>query len=105
VSGTPHGFPGKLFVHTTQLEEDPSRLDDSYPKLRVSLAGTHPSLSGLLSHWLVGENRDPQLPASPHCSVDRYTGCFNLTGSDPRGFESLNPELAKRNGSPTFGNA
>src|SRR4051812_39937308 len=52
---------GSLPRDATDLEHDPTRLDDGHPILWVALARPHTCLSRLLRHRLVRKNPDPDL--------------------------------------------
>src|ERR1700742_764036 len=64
VPGEAERFARQLLGHTGQLEHHLAGLDHGDPTLGVALAGTHPGLGGLLGVRLVGEDVDPDLPAT-----------------------------------------
>src|SRR5687767_5854090 len=62
--GQLEGTLGNFLGHAFQLEHDAAGLDHCNPQFRIAFAFAHAGLGGLLGHWLVRENPDPDLAAA-----------------------------------------
>src|SRR5687768_5003646 len=62
VTCEPQRLEGCLVRNTTNLEDDPTRLDHGDPKLGCAFARAHSGLCRLLRHRLIGEYADPDFP-------------------------------------------
>src|SRR5262249_51400537 len=103
LDGPLHGGPSEGLGDPAELEEDPSRLDDSHPELGVALTGARPGLGGLGRRRLVREAPDPALPASTDVAGHGDTGGLDLAGRDPTRLESLDPVVAECDRGPALG--
>jgi hypothetical protein len=103
LDGSFHGGTRKGLRDASQLEHDPSRLYHRDPELGVALARTHAGLGRLGRDGLIGEHADPHFAAAANVAGHRDTSCLNLAGTNPAGFESLDPVISKANLSTTFG--
>src|SRR3990172_8026973 len=81
---------------STDLEEDPARLDERDPLLRVALALAHPRLRGLLRDRLVGEDADPQLSCALEVTADGDAPRFDLARGQPTTLDRLQAPVAVR---------
>ena len=66
------------------------------PVLGVALARAHAGLGRLLGDGLVGEDVDPDLPATLDVAGHRDTGGLDLAVGDPARLERLDPVVAER---------
>src|ERR1700760_1641830 len=103
VPGEAQRFARQLLGDPGQLEHDLARLDHRDPALGVALAGAHPRLGGLLGVGLVGEDVDPDLPATFDLAGHRDTGGLDLTVGDPTALDRLDPVLAEGDGAAALG--
>src|ERR1700694_2245330 len=92
----PHGFLGRRFVHSRQLEHDASRLHHRRPLLRRAFALAHARFGRLLGERLVRENPDPQFSAALDEARDRHARRFYLPIGHPRAFHVLQSVFAER---------
>src|ERR1700743_1952642 len=103
VPGKAQRFARQLLGDAGQLEHDLARLDHGDPPLGVALAGAHPRLGGLLRVGLVGEDVDPDLPATFDLAGHRHTGGLDLAVGDPAALDRLDPVLAEGDGAAALG--
>src|SRR5690606_22414104 len=103
LDGPLDGLTGQLGVGVRELEEDPARLHDGHPALRVALAGTHAGLGRLLGDGLVGEHGDPDLAAAAGLSGHRDTRGLDLAGRAPARLEGLDAVVAEDDLGATLG--
>src|SRR5215211_85933 len=87
--GEAHGLPGKRLRHTGELEHDAAGLDHGDPVLWRALAGAHAGLGGLLRHWLVREDVDPDLAAALDVPRHGDASRLDLAVGDPAGIQRL----------------
>src|SRR5690606_17332335 len=83
--------PGERLGYALELEHDPAGLDDRDPVLRVPLPLPHSRLGRLLRDRLVGEDTDPDLPATADVTRHRDTGRLDLAVRDPPRLGRLEP--------------
>src|SRR4029077_9102672 len=103
VSGEAQCFACQILGDPGQLEHDLARLDHGDPTLGIALAGAHPRLGGFLGVGLVGEDVDPDLPATFDLAGHRHTSGLDLTVGDPAALDRLDPVLAEGDGAATLG--
>src|ERR1700761_311897 len=96
-------FARQVLGHAGQLEHDLARLDHRDPALGVALAGTHAGLGRLLRVRLVGEDVDPDLPATFDLARHRDTSGLDLTVGEPTALDRLEPVLAEGDGAAALG--
>src|SRR6185369_5627042 len=80
-----------------------ARLDHGDPALGVALPGAHPRLGGLLGVGLVGEDVDPDLPATFDLAGHRDTGGLDLAVGEPTAVDRLQPVLTEGDGAAALG--
>src|SRR5699024_1835196 len=90
-----NGVLGEVLGDAGQLEHHAARLDDGHPALGVALSGALTGLGRLLRVRLVGEDVDPNLPATLDLAGHRDTGGLDLAVGDPAALERLQPVLAE----------
>src|SRR6201995_4704453 len=105
VPGEAQRFARQVLGDAGQLEHDLARLDHGDPALGVALPGAHPRLRGLLGVGLVGEDVDPDLPATFDLAGHRDTGSLDLAVGDPAALDGLDPVLAEGDGAAALGGA
>src|ERR1700760_2553561 len=103
VPGEAQRFARQVLGDAGQLEHDLARLHPGDPTLRVALARAHPRLGGLLRIGLVGEDVDPDLPATFDLAGHRDTGGLDLTGGEANALGRLQPVLAEGDGAAALG--
>src|SRR5215211_460123 len=95
VPGEAHRVLRQVLRDTGQLEHHLARLHHGDPTLRIALARAHACLGRLLGDRLVGEDVDPDLPASLDLAGHRDSGGLDLAVGDPAAVERLEPVLAE----------
>src|SRR4051794_37987959 len=98
-----HRLARKILGYARHLEHHAPGLDHCDPALRRALAGAHAGLGRLLRVRLVGEDVDPDLPATLDLAGHRDTGGLDLAVGDPAAVERLQPVLAEGHGAPALG--
>src|SRR6201994_1000269 len=96
-------FARQVLGDAGQLEHDLARLDHRDPALGVALAGAHAGLGRLLRVRLVGEDVDPDLPATVDLAGHRDTSGLHLTVGEPTALDCLEPVLAEGDGAAALG--
>src|SRR3954453_15966682 len=89
VPGEAHGLARQGLRHARHLEHNTPGLDHCDPALGRALAGAHAGLGRLLRVRLVGEDVDPDLPASLDLAGHRDTSSLDLAVGDPAAIERL----------------
>src|SRR5690606_37222325 len=84
--------------YTLELEHDAARLHHGHPPLRIALPLPHPNLEWLLRDRLVGEDADPDLPATLDVTGPRHTRGLDRAARDPAPGHRLQSVIAERNG-------
>src|SRR5690606_10503336 len=84
--------------YTLELEHDAARLHHGHPPLRIALPLPHPNLEWLLRDRLVGEDADPDLPATLDVTGHRDTRGLDRAARDPAPGHRLQSVIAERNG-------
>src|ERR1700753_16482 len=95
VPGETERFARQLLGDTGELEHDLAGLDHGDPTLGVALARAHPGLGRLLGVGLVGEDVDPDLPATFDLAGHRDAGGLDLPVGEPTALDRLEPVLAE----------
>src|SRR6201995_1635648 len=103
VPGEAQRFARQLLGDAGQLEHDLARLHHGDPTLGVALARAHPRPRGLLRVGLVGEDVDPDLPATFDLAGHRDTGGLDLTVGEPTALDCLEPVLTEGDGAAALG--
>jgi len=81
-----HRFACQIFRHACHLEQNAPWFDHCYPSCWRAFTATHAGLRGLFGVWLVREDPNPYLSATPHVTSHRDTGRFDLIAGHPAGF-------------------
>src|SRR5436309_11070430 len=87
--------------HADHLVQDPARLHDGHPLLRVALALAHPGLGRLLGDRLVRKDANPHLTTTLEAPGERHARGLDLSVGDPSGLEGLQAEVAEGQGRAT----
>src|ERR1700743_635087 len=96
-------FTRQVLGDAGQLEHDLARLDHGDPALGVALTGAHAGLGRLLRVGLVGEDVDPDLPATFDLAGHRDAGGLDLPVGEPTALDCLEPVLAEGDGAAALG--
>src|SRR6185503_16919939 len=95
VPGEAHRLAREGLRHAGQLEHHAAGLHHGDPALGRTLAGAHAGLGRLLRERLVGEDVDPDLPATLDLAGHRDARGLDLTVRDPATLERLQAVLAE----------
>src|SRR6185436_1993712 len=95
VAGEAHRLARQRLGHARQLEHHATRLHNRDPALGRALARAHAGLGRLLRVRLVGEDVDPDLPATLDLARHRDSGGLDLAVGHPAAVERLQPVVAE----------
>src|SRR5450432_615476 len=88
-------FARSRFIDAGHLEQDTTRLDNTYPVIHRTLTFTHAGFGRLGGHGLIREYANPDTPTPLDIADDGTSGSFDLALRDPGRFKRLETELAK----------
>src|SRR5690606_16725114 len=100
-----HRLAGYGLVREAHLEHDPPRLHVGHPPLRRALTGTHAGFGRLLGQRTVGEDVDPNLPATLDVPGHGDTGGLDLPVGHVTVLERLDSEVTEVDLRATLGGA